>query len=175
MIEVVFCMGLALSRHGVIENGKNGVLSAMKELEEIDAIGIDMGRIRAKDGIQFEGEFKYLENYCFHAGCVMLLAGAASICGVGGEMMRKSRQLCATTADRIAMTVNPDTREVVWNTLSAGLCVLANAHREFGDEDVAIRLGVYSLKYNLTPDGRRRWEELLLQSFLSNLGRSDHK
>jgi hypothetical protein len=91
----------------------------------------------------------------------MAFVGVALIGGVRNEKIGYYRERCVKMADEIAMRVDPDTREVISNTLSAGLCVIAKAHQLLGDEHVAIDLHSYSLKHDLTPDGRKRWEELL--------------
>lgn len=88
---------------------------------------------------------------------MMLYTAVALILGARDEGLEHLRAKCVEAAKGIANTVDPDGREVVWNTSSAGLCALAGAHELLGYEDVGEELRTYSYKYDMTPEGRKRW------------------
>ena len=159
-------MGAALGHHGVLENGRDGLVSAVGELKKKGAIedltGCLDGRIRIRDGIKLEGAYAcWTADDMFFVGCVTLYTAMEMIWGVRDEALEYLRAKCVKAARKIANTVDPDGEEVICNTLSAGLCALAGSHELVGYEDEAEELRTYSYKYDMTPEGRKRWEELM--------------
>jgi hypothetical protein len=159
----VLGMGFTLGRHGALENGMDSLLSAMNELKESGAIedltGSEHGGIRVKDGFKLEGGHAYSEeDNIFFLGCMMLYTAVVLVLGVKLEHLRAK---CVEAVKEIADKVDPDGREVIRNTLSAGLCALARAHEVLGYEDESEELRTYSYKYDMTLEGRKRWEELM--------------
>jgi len=164
--QIMLGMGITLANHGVLENGRDGLLSAVNELEARGAIEdlseCEYGGIRVKDGITLEGAYAcWGTDDMFFLGCMMLYTAVALILGARDEKFEHLREKCVEGAKEIANTVDPDRREVVWNTLSAGLCALAGAHELLGHEEVGEELRAYSYKYDMTPEGRKRWEKLM--------------
>lgn len=159
-------MGITLAHHGVLENRSDGLLSAVDELKEKGAIGVptgcENGGIRVRDGIKLEGAYAcWGADDMFRVGCVMLYTAVSLIFGERDEKLEDLRAKCVEAAKEIVNAVNPDRREVIWNTLSARLCALAGAHELLGYEDEAKKLRTCSYKYDMTPEGRKRWEELM--------------
>jgi hypothetical protein len=97
----------------------------------------------------------------FFLGYLTLYTAMEMIWGTRDETLDCLCAKCVEAARNIMNMVDPDGREVIWNTLSAGLCVLAGAHELLGYEDEAKELHTYSYKYDMTPEGRKRWEELM--------------
>jgi len=164
--QIMLGMGITLGHHGVLENGSDGLLSAVDELKEKGAIedltGCENGGIRVRDGIKLEGPYAcWGADDMFRVGCVMLYTAVSLIFGARDEKLEDLRAKCVEAAKEIVNVVNPDGREVIWNTLSAGLCALSGAHELLGYEDEAKRLRTCSYKYDMTPEGRKRWEELM--------------
>jgi len=152
-LELFLEVGEELGNHGVVDEGRDALQSAIGELRREGLVEFrgesEDGPIRITPGITFMPVWMALnEEKYYNIGCRMLFVGVGLL--NGSTHLRDHMNACVESARDMAAEPELEMRKEIWGILSAGLCALGRAHEAYGDDLVAEELIMLSFGYRST-------------------------